>query len=73
VEPGPLLLGPLLYQSQMKTYDNEYVGIGGALGRGTRSTQRKSVPVPLCLPQIPHDLPRARTRTAAVGRRWLAV
>jgi hypothetical protein len=23
--------------------------------------------VPLCLPQIPHDLTRARTRAAAVG------
>jgi hypothetical protein len=30
-----------------------------------------SVPVPLCLSQIPHDLTRVRTRAAAVGSRRL--
>jgi hypothetical protein len=35
-------------------YDGE---IGGMMiGRGNRSTQRKPDPVPLCPPQIPHDL-----------------
>jgi hypothetical protein len=29
---------------------------GGMIGRGNRSTRRKPVPVPLCPPQIPHDL-----------------
>jgi hypothetical protein len=31
-------------------------------GRGNRSTQRKSAPVPLCPPQIRQDLTRDRTR-----------
>jgi hypothetical protein len=31
--------------------------IGGMIGRGNRSTRRKSVPVPLCPPQRPHMLP----------------
>jgi hypothetical protein len=40
--------------------------IGGMIGRGNRSTRRKSVPVPLCPPQTPHAA-RGRTRAAAVG------
>jgi hypothetical protein len=40
-------------------------------GRGNRSTRRKSSPVPLRPPQIPHDMTRARTRAAAVGIRRL--
>jgi hypothetical protein len=35
--------------------------------RGKRSTRRKPATVPLCPPQIPHDL----TRAAAVGSRRL--
>jgi hypothetical protein len=31
----------------------------------------KPVPVPLCLPKIPHGLTRARTRTSAVKDCWL--
>jgi hypothetical protein len=31
------------------------------IGRGNRSTRRKPAPVPLCPPQIPHDLTWART------------
>jgi hypothetical protein len=45
--------------------------IGGMLGRGNRNTRRKPAPVPLCPPQIPHDLTRARTRDAAVESRRL--
>jgi hypothetical protein len=30
------------------------------IGRGNRSTRRKSAPMPLCPPQIPHDLTRAQ-------------
>jgi hypothetical protein len=41
------------------------------IGRGNRSTRRKPAPVPLCPPQIPHDLTRARTRAAAGGSRQL--
>jgi hypothetical protein len=36
--------------------------IGGMIGRGNRSTQRKPGPMPPCPPQTPHA---ARTRTAA--------
>jgi hypothetical protein len=46
--------------------------VGGMrIGRGNRSTMRKLAAVPLCPPQIPHDLNRARTRAAAVGSRRL--
>jgi hypothetical protein len=38
---------------------------------GNRSTGRKPASAPLCLPQIPHDQTRARTRAAAVGSRRL--
>jgi hypothetical protein len=37
------------------------------IGRGNRSTRRKPAPLPLCLPQTPHDLTRARTRTAVMS------
>jgi hypothetical protein len=37
------------------------------LGRWTRNTTRKRVPVPLCPPQIPHDLAWFRTRVTTVG------
>jgi hypothetical protein len=40
-------------------------------GRGNRSTRRKPAPVPLCPPQIPHDLSWAGTRAAAVGSQRL--
>jgi hypothetical protein len=58
----------LLYQSQMID-DGDCGSIGGMKsGRGNRSTQRKRAPVPLCPPQILHDLTRARTRAAASVR-----
>jgi hypothetical protein len=41
------------------------------IGRGNRSTRRKPAPVPLCPPQIPHDLNLVRTRAAAVGSQRL--
>jgi hypothetical protein len=37
------------------------------IGKGNRSTRRKLAPMPLCPPQIPHDMTRARTRAAALG------
>jgi hypothetical protein len=53
-------------------YDDDCGAIGGMkFGRGKRSTRRQPAPVPLCPPQIPHDLSRTRTRTAAVGSRRL--
>jgi hypothetical protein len=37
--------------------DDEYGAFGGMrTGRRNRSTRKKSAPVPLCPPQIPHDL-----------------
>jgi hypothetical protein len=45
-------------------YDNGK--IGGMIGSGNRSTQRKPAPVPLCPPQTPHAA-RTRTQAAAVG------
>jgi hypothetical protein len=44
--------------------------IGGMIGRGNRSTRRKSVPLPLCPPQTPHAA-RTQTRAAAVGSQCL--
>jgi hypothetical protein len=60
----------LLYQPRMIDDDNGVVG-GMRIGRGNRSTRRKPAPVPLCPPQIPHDLTWDRTRAAAVGSRRL--
>jgi hypothetical protein len=37
----------------------------------TEELGEKSVPVPLCPPQIPHVLTRAQTRASAVTGRWL--
>jgi hypothetical protein len=59
----------LLYQPQMTDDNNDDCGVIGGMriNRRNRSTRRKPAPVPLCPPQIPHDLTRARTRAAAVG------
>jgi hypothetical protein len=56
----------LLYQPQ--TIDDDSCGaIGGMrIGRGNWSTRREPAPVPLCPPQIPDDLTRARNQAAAV-------
>jgi hypothetical protein len=46
--------------------------VGGMIiGRGKGSTRRKPAPVPLCPPQILHDLTWDRSRAAAVGSRRL--
>jgi hypothetical protein len=46
--------------------------IGGMkIGRRNRSTRRKPAPAPFCLPQIPLDQTRARTRAVAVGSQRL--
>jgi hypothetical protein len=56
----------LLYQPRMIN-DDDYGAVGGMrIDRGNRSTRRKPSPVPLCPPQIPHDLTWDRTRAAAV-------
>jgi hypothetical protein len=47
---------------------DEYGAVGGMrIDRGNRNTRRKTAPVSLCLPQIPHDLTWVRTQGAAVG------
>jgi hypothetical protein len=53
--------------------DNEECGAIGEMriGRGIWSTRRKPAPMPLCPPQIPHDMARDRTLEAAVGSRLL--
>jgi hypothetical protein len=61
----------LLYQPQI-TDDDACGAIGGMrIGRGNRSIQRKSAPVPLCPPEILHGQIRVRTRAAAVRSRRL--
>jgi hypothetical protein len=47
----------------------EFGGI--KIGRGNRSTWRKSAPAPICSPQISLDQTRARTGTAVVGSQRL--
>jgi hypothetical protein len=61
----------LLYQPRM--IDDDEIGVIGGMkiGRGNRSTRRKPAPMPLCPPQIPHDLTWGRTRAAAVGNQRL--
>jgi hypothetical protein len=61
----------LSYQPQM-TDDGDCGAIGGMkIGRGNRSTRRKTCPASLCPPQIPLDQTRVRTRAAALGRQRL--
>jgi hypothetical protein len=60
----------LLYQARM--IDDDHGAVGRIMiGRGKRSTRRKSAPVPLCPPKIPHDLTWDRTRAASVGSQRL--
>jgi hypothetical protein len=61
----------LLYQPRMID-DDGYGAVGGMrIGRGNRNTPRKPAPVPLCPPQISHDLTWDQTRAAAVGNQGL--
>jgi hypothetical protein len=47
--------------------DDEFGAVGGILGKGNLSTWRKPAPVPLCPPQIPHDLARTRAWASAIA------
>jgi hypothetical protein len=68
---GTAATSGLLYKPQMIDED-DCGAIGGIkIGRGNRSTRRKTAPAPLCLPQIPHDQTQARTRAAAGGSQRL--
>jgi hypothetical protein len=54
----------LLYQPRM--IDDECGAVGGMrIGRGNRSTRRKPAILPLCPPQIPHDLTWARKQASS--------
>jgi hypothetical protein len=69
-----LVLRPLfglLHKPQMIEVDDCGAVGGMRICRGNRSTRRKASPVPLCPPQISHDLTRARTLPAAMGSRLL--
>jgi hypothetical protein len=47
---------------------NVYGAVGGIrIGRGNRGTRRNPPPVPLCQPQVPHELIWVRTSVTAVG------
>jgi hypothetical protein len=59
-----------LYQPRMMD-DDECGAVGGMIGRENRSTRRKPALFPFCPPWIPHDLIRARTRSAAVQNQLL--
>jgi hypothetical protein len=58
---------------QLRMIDNDECGLVGymRIGSGSLSTRRQPPPVPLCSPQIPHDMTWARNVAAAVGRRVL--
>jgi hypothetical protein len=62
----------LLYQPRMM---DDYVcgAVGGMISRESQSTRRKPAPLPLCSPQIPHDLTWARTLAVAKGTRLLSI
>jgi hypothetical protein len=59
----------LLYQPRVI---DEYGAFSGMrTGRGSRNTQRKPAPVPLCPPQISHDMTWDWIRAAVVGSQRL--
>jgi hypothetical protein len=64
-------LSDLFYQPRMID-DDECGAVGGIrIGRGNRNTRREPAPVPLCPPQIPHDLTWVQAQAAVVWSRRL--
>jgi hypothetical protein len=61
----------LLYQTQMIDDCDCGAIVGMKIGKGNRSTRRKSAPLLLCPPQIPHDQNQTRTLVDAVGKQRL--
>jgi hypothetical protein len=54
---GPLGISAINWPIVPATNDNKNEEFGGIMiGRGNRNTRRKPAAVPLCPPQIPHDL-----------------
>jgi hypothetical protein len=68
---GPLGTSPTYWPIVSALGNCEDGEFGGMNGRGNRSTRRTPASVPLCPPQIPHDLTWARSGTVAVGSRRL--
>jgi hypothetical protein len=68
----PTITGPfigLMYQPWRTDDDDDCGAISGGMSdRVNRSTEDKPASAPLCPPQIPHDLTRARTRPALSDR-----
>jgi hypothetical protein len=64
VEPNPQITEANRYWPIVPAPDDECGAVSGMLGKEHQSTRGKPAPVPICLPQIPHDL----TRASAVGR-----
>jgi hypothetical protein len=68
---GTAAITGILYEPQM-TDDGDCGAIGGVkIGRGNRTTGRKSAPVTLCPLEILHDQTQDGTRSAAVGSQRL--
>jgi hypothetical protein len=72
---GGVQLGPLGTAATNRPFvpapvDYDEGEIVGMIGRGNRSTRRKSAPVPLCPPQTPHAA-QTRTQAAMVGSQRL--
>jgi hypothetical protein len=67
---GTAATSGLLYKPQMIDEGDCGANGGMKIGRGNRSTRRKPAPAPLCPQQIPHDQTQARTRAAAVSRKY---
>jgi hypothetical protein len=65
-ETAHMVCGPLFLPVPS---DTAICGI--RIDRGNLSTLRKPDPVPLCPPQIPHDLTFVRTQAATAGNRRL--
>jgi hypothetical protein len=66
---------PVLIQRRVDDGMMNECGVVGGMrtSRGERSTGTEPAPVPLCSPQIPHDLTRDRRRAAAVESQLLTV
>jgi hypothetical protein len=59
-------------RSTNQTFASRDWGKQRMLGRGNRNSRRKPAPLPLCPPQIPHDLNWARSQVTVAGGRRLA-
>jgi hypothetical protein len=70
IYPNPQLFG-VEWNRVLYYWDHYWPILPAPNDDGNRNTRRKSAPVPLCLPHIPHDLTRTRTRAPADGSRRL--